>query len=128
MRKKVVERADHRCEAMVKVGEVWARCWDRPVEDHHMLTRARGGNLLDQEGEIYHHIALCRRHHSAADGAEAYGGGLLIDGYATVENNRVVYYGSDDYLRRKYCAEPYPDDQDSGTAYHYRSREVAGPS
>lgn len=67
-----------------------------------MLTRARGGKLLDREGETYHHIALCRRHHSAADGRAAYEGGLLIDGYATTENGRVVYYGSDEYLREKY--------------------------
>jgi hypothetical protein len=93
---------DPRCQAMVLVAGVWTRCWDMPTEDHHMLTRARGGRILDDVGETYHHIFLCRRHHANADGAEAYEGGLLIDGYVTRENGRVVYYGTDEYLKEKY--------------------------
>lgn len=99
----VRDRANDHCEAMVLVKPyIWARCGVGPIEVHHLLTRARGGKILDEEGETYHLMALCHPHHRAADGAEAYEGDLLIDGYITRENGRVVYSGSNDYLKEKY--------------------------
>ena len=100
----VRERAENQCEAMVSInGGVWARCWKSPVEIHHMLTRARGGSILDNAGEVYHLIALCPACHRMSDGEIAYAGELLIDGYVTTDNEgRPVYNGSDPYLRRKY--------------------------
>jgi len=98
-------RSEGKCEAMVfiEVTGVWTRCWKQPVEVHHMLTRGRGGAVLDKAGEIYHLIALCPRCHAASDGGEAYEGDLLIDGYViTNELEEPKYLGSDKYLRRKY--------------------------
>jgi hypothetical protein len=90
------------CEAMLWVNEVWCRCWKQPTESHHMLTRARGGAILDEIGETYHKINLCREHHAWSDGGQAYEAGLLIDGYVTKENGKVVYQGTNHYLRRQY--------------------------
>ena len=104
---------------------VWARCWDRPVEIHHALTRARGGHILDYFGETYHLIALCRRHHAGADGGDAYEGKLLIDGYVTQESGRVVYYGTDDYLRTKYGKYADEVGQGEGSSSDHAPREVA---
>jgi hypothetical protein len=67
-----------------------------------MLTRARGGAILDEVGETYHKINLCREHHAWSDGGQAYEAGLLIDGYVTKENGKVVYQGTNHYLRRHY--------------------------
>lgn len=102
MSRQVRERSGGQCEAMVLVGSAYSRCWKSPVEVHHMLTRARGGAVLDQAGETYHLIALCPSCHASADGGDAYGGGLLIDGYATSANGVVEYVGTDEYLSRKY--------------------------
>lgn len=105
----VRQRSGGRCEAYVQVHnifqETWARCWKGPVEVHHLLTRARGGAILDEAGETLHLIALCPRCHRAADGKEAYERGLLIDGYVTTENGRIVYQGSDKFLSHKYPKE-----------------------
>lgn len=100
----VRERADGKCEAMLQLPNgIWARCWKGPIEVHHMLTRARGGAILDRVGEIYHLIALCPDCHRASDGDMAYAGDLLIDGYVTTnKEGRPVYHGSDSYLRSKY--------------------------
>lgn len=106
-RRTLSERSGGMCEAMVSVNGrvVMTRCWGRPVEVHHLLTRARGGNILDQVHETHHLIHLCREHHSMADGGEAYEGGLLIDGYVvTGRNGRPVYYGTDITLRERYGA------------------------
>lgn len=81
---------------------VWTRCWHQPTEKHHALTRARGGRLLDEVGETYHHIHLCHEHHRMADGGDAYAGDLLIDGYVITEGSSLVYYGTDTYLSAKY--------------------------
>lgn len=83
----------------------WTRCWRQPTERHHLLTRARGGRILDEAGETYHLIHLCHVHHRLADGGDAYDAGLLIDGYVTTANGRVVYHGSDEYLSNKYPRE-----------------------
>lgn len=82
--------------------KIWARCFRSPVEIHHKLTRARGGLLLDEVGEDYHLIALCHKHHSGADGQEAYEAGLLLEGSVRKVEGRVVYTGPDPYLTRKY--------------------------
>lgn len=102
-RDRVIERSGSRCEAMVAVGRTWTRCWKDPVEVHHRLTRGRGGALLDELGEIYHLIALCSDHHRDADGAEAYIGGLLIDGMMCRNGDRVFYVGTDPYLSARYA-------------------------
>jgi hypothetical protein len=106
----VIARADQRCEAEVYVStdvtgeEVWARCFRRGIEVHHMLTRARGGDLLDMAGEDYHLAGLCPRHHQAAHGPGGRDQGLLIDGYVTVDHGTglVIYTGPDDYLLQTY--------------------------
>lgn len=90
------------CEAMVRVQEVWARCGRRPVENHHRLTRARGGLLLDAAGETYHLMDLCVFHHKLAHDAPANENGLLIDGYITTIQGNVHYEGSDSYLLERY--------------------------
>ena len=102
------------CEAMVRVKTrsrhpgvrdtyVWARCGRTPVEIHHRLTRARGGLILDEVGETYHLIALCRKCHSLAHTQEySTNGGLMIDGYVNTIKGRPNYSGPDEYLRRKY--------------------------
>jgi len=91
------------CEAMIQVYTgAWTRCWRQPTEKHHALTRARGGRILDQIGETYHHIHLCNKHHAWSDGADAYEAGLLIDGYVMRDGDWVTYYGTDEYLSEKY--------------------------
>ena len=105
-RKALAERSAMMCEAMVKRGRTWSRCWLTPVEAHHMLTTARGGRLLDRKDETYHLIHLCRGHHVMSDGADAYEGGLLIEGYVSWDKirERPVYEGPDKYLKEKYAA------------------------
>jgi len=107
MRRELYFRSDAKCEAMVRrKGNVWARCWQIPIEVHHLLTRARGGGVLDQVGETYHLICLCTEHHAMSDGKYAYEGGLLIDGYVTTNNRGYpVYQGSDVELSKKYPKE-----------------------
>lgn len=110
-RRKVWERSDCYCEAMRrKYNGVYTRCWGMPIEVHHLLTRGRGGDVLDAVHETYHLIALCPQCHKAADGAEAYAGDLLIDGYVLWNADKTwpEYTGSDDYLSRKY---PRKDNQ-----------------
>ena len=107
MRHALYERSDGKCEAMVRDNRgIWSRCWHVPVEIHHLVTRARGGHILDQAGEIHHLICLCPEHHRMSDGADAYDGGMLIDGYVTTSpSGRPVYQGSDMELMRKYGAK-----------------------
>lgn len=82
--------------------DVWARCFDTPVEVHHRLTRARGGAVLDAVGETYHLIALCPSHHREADGALAYLSGLLLDGMMMRDGSSHYYTGTDEYLLAAY--------------------------
>lgn len=111
------------CEAMVLVYTgAWTRCWRKPTERHHLLTRGRGGRVLDEIGETYHISHLCHIHHRMADGGDAYAGGLLIDGYVVTEGDRVVYYGTDEYLTARYPRADDPRDQPGG-----RSSESALP-
>lgn len=103
-REAVYERSEKMCEAMLRVGDtsIYSRCWGRPVELHHMLTRARGGRILDDVGETYHLIALCNEHHAMSDGGDAYAGNLLIDGYVQTVNGKPEYSGSDYTLNERY--------------------------
>lgn len=103
-RKEINSRSGGMCEAMVLTGAVWTRCWDKPIEIHHLLTRARGGHILDYINEYYHLIALCRAHHLDADGEHAYLGNLLISGYVQWDKQKKwpVYTGPDIYLSEKY--------------------------
>ena len=104
MRTALYERSEGKCEAMVRIERgMFSRCWATPIEIHHLLTRSRGGHILDQAEETYHLICLCPEHHHMSDGADAYEGSLLIDGYVTVgPNGRPVYQGSDIELKQKY--------------------------
>jgi hypothetical protein len=52
--------------------------------------------------ETYHLIDLCPKCHAGADGADAYAGGLLIDGYVSLKEGKPYYQGSDSFLRQKY--------------------------
>jgi hypothetical protein len=100
---KVKQRSGGRCEGYVKVNGRYTRCFKDPVEVHHMLTRARGGLILDEAGETAHLIALCPNHHAYAHRVGGYDSGLMINGYVTTgENGSPVYQGSDrrlDHLR-----------------------------
>lgn len=107
----VQARCAGRCEAEVLVGqldargdEVWCRCFRLGVEIHHLLTRARGGDLLDLAGEDHHLAGLCPQHHRAAHAAGGRADGLLIDGYVTRDSatGRIVYQGPDTYLLERY--------------------------
>ena len=102
-RSAVKSRSGGSCEAMVQIRSgMWTRCWVKPIEIHHLLTRARGGNVLDARKETYHLIGLCRKHHEMSDGGDAYMSGLLIDGYVVTEKGRPVYYGTDPVLNERY--------------------------
>lgn len=96
-----------RCEAMVPTyNGKFVQCGDLPSELHHRLTRARGGLLLDDVSEDYHHIRLCRFHHTRAHdmaGQTAVENGMLLEGYVYTGNHGwPVYVGPDEYLSRKY--------------------------
>jgi len=98
---KVLERSWSRCEAMVQIGSAWTRCFRTPVEVHHMLTRSRGGKILDAHGETAHLLALCNQHHREAHSPGGHDSGLMIDGYVTTgPDGRPVYEGSDRRLAR----------------------------
>jgi hypothetical protein len=85
-------------------SQIWVRCGRGPVEIHHLLTRARGGDLLDKVCEDYHLIALCRDCHRRSDGLDAYMNGLLIEGYVTWDKamHCPIYKGPDTYLTERY--------------------------
>lgn len=69
-----------------------------------MLTRARGGDLLDMAGEDYHLAGLCYRCHGAAHAAGGREAELLIDGYVLLDHGtgQIYYVGPDDYLSKAY--------------------------
>ena len=105
LRKRIHARSDGRCEAVVCVNNAEFRCHNPAQEIHHMLTKARGGAVLDNVHETYHLIHLCHNCHAMCDGADAYDGGMLIDGYMTTEQGRPFYRGTDEYLQYKYGEE-----------------------
>lgn len=107
----VVARCGNRCEAEVQLpflsyeGEqIWARCFRLGVEVHHMLTRARGGDLLDLAGEDYHLAGVCPQHHRSAHGAGGRIAEMIIDGYVILDSatGQIVYVGPDEYLLETY--------------------------
>lgn len=105
---RVHQRSGYRCEALVEVNGVFTRCWGKPVETHHMLTRARGGAILDRAGEIYHLIDCCRVCHDTTHGST---NDLEIDGYVTThQDGRPLYIGTDEYLTQKYGPRHLPGD------------------
>jgi hypothetical protein len=79
-------------------------CGAENAELHHKITRARGGLILDDAGEDYHLIRLCREHHNVAhDTGSAFANGLLIHGYViTGVDGRPLYTGPDQYLTEHY--------------------------
>jgi hypothetical protein len=97
----------NRCEALVEIfnkkGTYWP-CGVEPADNHHRITRARGGKILDKAGETYHLMWLCREHHSYAhDNGDAIKGGLLLEGFViTHQDGRPLYVGPDDYLTKTY--------------------------
>lgn len=94
---------DSRCEAMVMVGRTWTRCGRTPTDVHHRLTRARGGVILDNFGETYHLMDLCRSHHSIAHDYPALESGLLLGGsVVTCQCGIPSYEGPDVYLSGRY--------------------------
>lgn len=105
MRRKCYKRSGSRCEAMIQTGTgVWTRCGLPHVEVHHAITRSRGGGILDRVEEDYHLIVLCPRCHRAADGIDAYEGGILLPGYVewNADKSWPVYVGEDEYLSLTY--------------------------
>lgn len=99
LRKTVYRRSGGRCEAVVVNSDYESRCFNQATEVHHLLTRSRGGKLLDDVYETYHLLHLCLWCHEKCDGKEAYEGGMLIGGYVTTGP---YYQGDDEYLRGKY--------------------------
>lgn len=99
---RVIRRSGGRCEALVHLPTgVWARCGRPNGQIHHMLKRSRGGALLDKTGEVYHLAVLCYRHHMYVE-TSGEKTGLLIDGYMSEADGRLVYTGSDEFLKEKY--------------------------
>ena len=98
----IVVRSRGRCESEVWVSG-WFRC-DSPATDvHHLLPKSRGGRILDDYGETYHLMHLCRECHSIAHSRKE-ADGMMIDGSITWDkiNNQPIYKGEDSYLKRKY--------------------------
>jgi len=82
---------------------IYVPCGRVDAELHHKVTRARGGLILDQSGETYHHMYLCRHHHNVAHDAPAFENGLLIRGTViTGADGRPLYSGPDEYLTEHY--------------------------
>ena len=91
---------------MVRLERAWVRCGVSPVDDHHVLTRGRGGGVLDEVGETFHHLALCRKHHQQVDNWGS-SSGLLIEGYVYRDGMFIVYSGPDEYLTTTYGKEAH---------------------
>lgn len=94
----------HRCEALVLIKDKYIPCGTTPADLHHKLTRARGGKILDQWGETYHQMWLCREHHDYAhDNPEAYEAGLMLRGSVVTNTEGFpVYTGPDEFLSNRY--------------------------
>ena len=94
----------NRCEALVFKQGKYIPCGQENADLHHKVTRARGGLILDEAGETYHHMRLCREHHAwAHDRMNAFENGLLIHGYVTTGlDGRPLYTGPDEYLTQTY--------------------------
>jgi hypothetical protein len=106
LRQRIYRRSGGRCELYIEYSEtVRGRCSRAGREIHHMLTKARGGVILDNAGETMHLIHLCQEHHRYSDGQQAYDCGLLIEGYVTTDKvtGRPRYSGPDHQLRTLYA-------------------------
>lgn len=108
LRKRVESRSAGLCEVIYQIEEpsgatTYKRCAKPASDIHHMLTRARGGQLLDAAGEIYHLLHVCRPCHQACDEPEAFDSGLMIDGHVYSDQfGTPVYVGPDAYLSLHY--------------------------
>jgi hypothetical protein len=106
LRQLIYARSQGRCEVFVEYenSALRGRCTRKGMEIHHMVTKARGGVVLDNAYETAHLIHLCREHHAWSDGKQAYDAGLLIEGYVTTDKQtgRPKYLGPDPELRRLY--------------------------
>lgn len=97
-----------RCEAMVLITKLinkprYVCCGKDGAHLHHKLTRARGGLLLDAQGETYHQMYLCAEHHQVAHDQPAFENGLLIAGYVVSKpDGKPLYTGPDEYLSERY--------------------------
>jgi hypothetical protein len=101
--RKVRMRAERRCEAMIRRGRVWERCTAEGTDVHHMLSRSRGGLLLDEARETYHLVCVCREHHRYAHAHPQSPGGLTLPGYVrSGPDGRPVYVGPDEFLKGRY--------------------------
>lgn len=129
LRRKIYARSKGRCEIYVEHGKFRGRCTRPAMEIHHMLTKARGGRVLDKMGETIHLIHLCWEHHRVADGYKAYEAGLLIEGSVVTDKltGRAVYSGPDPDLRRLYPGGSDADDSgfDFTTLGHPTARGMA---
>lgn len=86
------------------------RCQRIATDNHHALRRSQGGTLLDEIGETYHMLALCHECHMAAHaGHYPY---LFLDGSVQRDkvNDRLIYTGTDEYLKGKYGEEVAQED------------------
>lgn len=108
---KVAARAGGRCEAEVYTTAGWTRCWNPAEELHHMLPKSRGGRILDDYGEIYHLIYLCKSDHIQAHSRKD-ADGLMIDGSVVWDKmkNRPWYQGTDPHLTATYPKRPTATD------------------
>lgn len=95
------------CEAMEMVGDRYVMCGKGNTEIHHMITRSRGGKVLDKAGETYHLAQLCHYHHMLVHSSgKGYSSGFLIRGHVTTgPAGQPVYVGPDEYLSKKYPKE-----------------------
>ena len=113
VRRTVQLRSNNQCEAVIRLmprdsTPVHTRCGLSPVEIHHRLLRSRGGLILDDAGEDYHLLALCRKHHKHAhEDPYSTEAGLMITGYVITRNGRPLYTGQDWYLTKRWG----PDEQ-----------------
>ena len=96
-------------------GGRFTRCGKAPVDCHHRLRRSQGGNLLDEQMEIYHLVCLCREHHNWAHRHVGLATelGLFLDGYVIRDGAKIIYKGSDEFLREKYGDGVYLQQADS---------------
>lgn len=110
----------HRCEAMVRTNNGhYVMCGSlHQIEDHHRLTRARGGLILDKAGEWYHHMWLCHKHHMMAHGDDR-ASGLVLDGLVISCSvcSKPRYEGSDRYLKEKYGRGAHQHEQEDGQGH-----------
>lgn len=110
VRLKTFKRDRWRCQAewLGEGGPVG--CVAVATDLHHMLSRSRGGTLLDMVRETYHLVALCHtchmRVHQSGDPARRASDHVMltIDGSVLTDRmtGRPSYTGTDSTLRERY--------------------------